>query len=157
MHLYLSAEEMKPRAFIDGIPSGGVYVLVIRARGGERLIAGAWGTLGLVEGYYAYVGRAKRGLASRLARHFRRDKKCSRWHIDYLLENAEIEEAWVFPLQAGECDVARRLEESGARRTGMRGFGATDCRCPGHLLYFGGAKPSPPAGVVTIVNRDSSP
>lgn len=134
------------------IPEAGVYVLILRVRALRGFGAGAWGPADLKGGYYAYVGRARRGLAARLARHARREGKALRWHIDYLLRAAGLKEAWIFPLGAGECAVARRLEERGAVRGGLEGFGASDCRCPGHLLYMGRRRPTLPADVSSVVD-----
>ncbi|MDY6794328.1 MAG: GIY-YIG nuclease family protein [Actinomycetota bacterium] len=135
------------------LPPDGVYVLVVGACGGERIHVGAWGVLELERGWYAYVGRARRGLGARLARHFRREGKTLRWHVDYLLRGTRLEEAWVFPLEAGECETARSLEEGGASREGLERFGASDCRCSGHLLFMGGEKPRPPPGAFSIMSR----
>ena len=44
----------------NNIPRSGVYVLLLHVRGEESLKAGALGRLDLRDGYYAYVGRAKR-------------------------------------------------------------------------------------------------
>ncbi len=133
------------------IPDRGVYVLLMRLRKGCRLRAGALEELGLRSGYYAYVGRASRGLAARLGRHSRRHGKRLRWHIDYLLELAELREIWVFPLSVGECEMAAVLETGGASRKGLRGFGSSDCRCAGHLLYMGGKRPGPPLEPVLVL------
>ena len=126
------------------LPERGIYVLIIEVRALRGFPAGAWGPADLKGGYYAYVGRAKRGLPARLARHARRKGKRLRWHIDYLLEMASLVEVWILPLSSGECALACRLEEEGASREGLKGFGASDCRCPGHLLYMGSGRPSRP-------------
>ena len=129
---------------MENVPQGGIYMLIIHMRGAEIVAAGALGDLELGEGYYAYVGRAKRGLPARLARHVRREGKRLYWHVDFLLEKAWLEEIWVFPLRAGECELARRLEAEGASRETLRGFGSSDCRCPGHLLFLGKRRRRPP-------------
>jgi len=136
---------------MENLPESGVYILIIKARGRSGFSAGAWGPADLKDGYYAYVGRAKRGLPARLARHARREGKRLRWHVDYLLEVADLKEAWVLPLYTGECAVARRMEKAGASREGLEGFGASDCRCPGHLLYMGRRRPSRPADASSVV------
>jgi Uri superfamily endonuclease len=138
---------------MESIPDSGVYVLVIPVRKACTLSAGALGRLELREGYYAYVGRAGRGLGARLARHTCRAGKRLHWHVDYLLERACVEEIWVFPLRAGECVLAARLEREGARREGLRSFGSSDCRCAGHLLYLGSVKPLPPGDSVMVITR----
>ena len=125
------------------LPGEGIYVLLLRVPEARGVEAGALGRLDLRPGFYAYVGRARQGLTSRLARHARREGKRLRWHVDHLILAAEVEEIWVLPLEAGECETAARLAGGGAGREGLRGFGASDCRCPGHLLYLGTRKPLP--------------
>jgi Uri superfamily endonuclease len=129
----------------------GIYVLIIRVRARKGFTAGAWGPADLEDGYYAYVGRAKRGLPARLARHARREGKRLRWHIDYLLETADLREAWIYPLGKGECATVSHLEKEGAVREGLKGFGASDCRCPGHLLYMGRRKPPQPTDANRVI------
>lgn len=137
--------------FMEGLPHSGIYVLVVQVSGKQTVTAGALGDLEMGEGYYAYVGSAKRGLTARLARHARRHGKSLHWHVDYLLERARLREIWVFPLQAGECGLAARLEAGGASREGLRGFGSSDCRCAGHLLYLGKRKPVPPSDSIAVI------
>jgi Uri superfamily endonuclease len=134
-----------------GLPESGIYVLIIKARALRGFSAGAWGPVNLKDGYYAYVGRAKRGLPARLAHHARHKDKLLRWHVDYLLEAADLMEVWILPLCAGECILARRIEKEGANREGLEGFGASDCRCPGHLFYMGRRRPSRPADTSFVI------
>ena len=135
---------------MEAVQQSGIYVLVIDVRSTINIAAGALGELELNRGYYAYIGRAKKGLAARLARHARSGDKQLHWHIDHLLERADLEEVWIFPLRTGECELAGRLEAEGAGRAGLRGFGSSDCRCPGHLLYLGRRKPRAPADVISV-------
>lgn len=133
-----------PQRVREGLPRHGVYVLLVKVAGapsGKRKVL-RWD---LRPGYYAYVGRARRGLPARLARHLRREKEGKRlfWHVDHLLEMASLEEIWVYPLEAGECALASALEEMGGDRSALGGFGSSDCRCSGHLLYFGAKRPFP--------------
>jgi len=137
---------------MEVIPQAGIYVLVAHVSGTETVTAGAWGDLELREGHYAYIGRAKRGLPARLARHARRQGKRLHWHIDYLLERARLQEIWVFPLRAGECELASRLEGEDGSREGLHGFGSSDCRCTGHLVYLGKGKPAPPRDSVAVIH-----
>ncbi len=136
---------------MEHVPECGIYILVILVQNACGIEAGALGRLQLQDGYYAYVGRASRMLEARLARHARRQGKRLHWHIDYLLETAMLQEVWIFPLRAGECGLAARLEAGGACREGLRGFGASDCRCAGHLLYLGKRIPAPPHGIIAMV------
>ncbi len=60
------------------------------------------------------------------------------WHIDYLLQRAQLIEVWsTVSEERLECkwgEAARRL--TGAK-TLVPGFGSSDCHCPAHLIYFG--------------------
>jgi Uri superfamily endonuclease len=91
-------------------------------------------------GSYAYVGSAlgPGGLAARLNRHILpADKKRLHWHIDFLLCHANLQAiAWSTYANQNECDWATALEQLGQR--GPNRFGASDCRCSGHLIQFQG-------------------
>ncbi|MDD4281999.1 MAG: GIY-YIG nuclease family protein [Candidatus Methanofastidiosa archaeon] len=92
---------------------------------------GSLGTLLFREGCYAYVGSALGGLRNRVGRHLRRDKRFH-WHIDHLLAAAPITYVAVREgTTREECTVAACLAQHG---TVVRGFGSSDCRCPGHLF-----------------------
>lgn len=83
-------------------PPSGIYVLWVRVNRPHWLkVPGRW-NLRVPAGYYAYVGRAARGLAPGVNRHFRRAPKRRFWHIYHLLDLAEPVEAWVYPLGDGE-------------------------------------------------------
>jgi Uri superfamily endonuclease len=108
-------------------------------------------------GYYVYFGSARAGLSARVGRHLKREKRFH-WHIDYLLQFAEVVEVWYSPdgaqVEWGErkkevewgvrkkeclwCQVARGMPQG---QILIPGFGSSDCRCPAHLIYF----PSPPS------------
>jgi Uri superfamily endonuclease len=89
----------------------------------------------LAPGTYAYIGRARRLLPSRLRRHVG-SRKTLFWHIDYLLVRAEIKSVWVRPESYDECGTARALEEAAAGWIPIPGFGASDCGCGGHLIFL---------------------
>lgn len=111
----------------------GSYVLILRLIGCSELAVGRLGMLRLPAGHYAYVGSALAGLQARLARHMRRDKR-HHWHIDYLLDVAEIVEAWAYlGPERVECQWAALLSKQ--LEPAARGFGSSDCRCPTHLFY----------------------
>jgi sugar fermentation stimulation protein A len=114
----------------------GVYLLLVSV---PRRLGAACGALGRLEfeaGLYAYVGRARRGLASRLARHHRREKRL-RWHIDYLLQAVGPGCVSSLSLPAAglpECRLARMVLQRA--RGFVPRFGCSDCRCPSHLFYL---------------------
>ena len=67
----------------------GDYMLVMYLPEGRDIEVGAKGSISFLQGYYVYVGSAKKNLASRLARHTRKRKKMH-WHIDYLRRYAGV-------------------------------------------------------------------
>jgi len=119
----------------------GTYALLI-ALGKETPIAvGRLGLFTFPPGYYTYVGSAQGGLYPRVKRHLKGEKR-RRWHIDYLLDFAQVVEVWYAP--GGEsqecfwCQIAHNMPKGEIL---AKGFGSSDCRCPSHLIYF----PAPPS------------
>jgi len=117
----------------------GTYVLLLRPRRtGEKVRIGALGTIGLEAGRYAYVGSAfgSGGLLARVGRHLR-DAKKPHWHIDHLLPAVRVEEVWLstFPEKLEERWVEALRAAPGAE-VPLRGFGAGDCGCEGHLVHL---------------------
>lgn len=116
----------------------GVYLLVLRLPSTRSLDVGALGRLRFPAGWYVYVGSAQGpgGLGARLRRH-RSPRKALRWHVDYLRAACEFVEAWTAPLpRQWECEWAWRLAQWPGAVVPARGFGASDCRCAGHLAHF---------------------
>ena len=112
----------------------GIYVLCIRLSEPVNLRAGALPERRYSSGIYWYAGSAQRHLRSRLRRHLRRDKPL-RWHVDYFLALPEtrIEAVFVKPAdKSQECATAHRLNSHGDP---VPRFGASDCRCPSHLIH----------------------
>jgi len=100
------------------------------------IAVGRLGTFTFPPGYYIYVGSAQGGIYSRVKRHLRREKRL-RWHIDYLLEHAEVVEVWYAQGdESQECLWYRIAQEMPQAEIPALGFGSSDCRCPSHLLYF---------------------
>jgi Uri superfamily endonuclease len=119
-----------------GSPGGGHYLLLVRlpAAGGLRIGARV---MPFAAGWYVYAGSAQGpgGLAARLARHQRAEKR-PHWHIDWLLAAAKLTAIWARPGATGrECGWATALVAGGGRRQPGR-FGSGDCRCAGHLVWF---------------------
>jgi len=121
----------------------GTYLLGLSLEEDVTLTVGRLGRFAFPAGYYAYAGSARGpgGLSARLARHRRREKRFH-WHVDYLLAHARLMEVWtVVSEQRLECSWAQAVMEMiGAEVIAPR-FGASDCNCPAHLVYF----PQPPA------------
>lgn len=119
-------------------PKSGVYILKIRLEKETEITIGALGKKIFKPGYYFYAGTAQRNLKARIDRHYSSDKKFH-WHIDYFLAEAELEKDFVFELPGeGECFLAEMLKKEGGS-TPISGFGASDCSCGSHLIYFSAA------------------
>lgn len=110
----------------------GSYLLLLELDEPRRICIGKMGVLYFAEGFYTYVGSALNGIEPRIKRHFSQNKK-HHWHIDYLLDHADICEVVLVPgEQRLECALAKTLAQ---KLSCTRHFGSCDCRCPGHLFY----------------------
>jgi Uri superfamily endonuclease len=111
---------------------GGSYVLIINVKDRRVIEVGALGEIAFEAGAYAYVGSAMGGLDARIDRHLRDDKRLH-WHIDYLLQHAEVVDVVrVESEDRLECRIAAALAE---RLDVVDGFGCSDCACEGHLFH----------------------
>jgi Uri superfamily endonuclease len=118
------------------IENRGLYVLVIRLKKGQKIKVARLPETYFSSGCYLYVGRAKRGLKKRLERHLRKDKKLF-WHIDYFLRKAEVMDVWTKLDSFDECRVVSQIRKFLENSViPQNKFGASDCRCSGHLLYL---------------------
>ncbi len=111
----------------------GVYIAVFHLARARDISVGKLGRFYFRPGVYFYAGSAQRNLSARLERHGKKSKPL-RWHIDYLSVRAEMLGAIVVaaPRQR-ECELAKEL--AGMFESAAPGFGASDCRCEGHLFY----------------------
>jgi Uri superfamily endonuclease len=112
-----------------------LYVVLTRVPRRSTLTVGSLGTVTLERGWYAYVGSAARARDARVARHLAREKPL-RWHADYLFTAFPAERAWLVDGATGECELAGALAAVAGAERRPRRFGAGDCRCAGHLVYF---------------------
>ena len=113
----------------------GIYCLILRLDVPRTIQIGKLGRGFFPQGYYVYVGSALNGLEQRVARHLSRLKK-RHWHVDYLLEHAEIiGTRKIHSVEKRECALS---DEVGSICHGlpMEGFGSSDCRCTAHLYFF---------------------
>lgn len=128
---------------LEALPAApGTYLLVLEAPGPVDLQVGRRGRLRTPAGLFAYVGSAlgPGGLRARLGRHLAGSAR-RRWHIDHLRAATSPAAAWWVASEA-------RLEHAWAAillglpgaRVPLPRFGASDCRCPTHLVWF----PPPP-------------
>jgi Uri superfamily endonuclease len=118
----------------------GTYALIVEVPGKLCTPVGGLGRLTFLAGRFAYVGSAlgPGGLAARLRRHAVGPRRLH-WHIDYLLDHAQVSGALVREGRVRhECTWASWFSD----RCGSAadGFGASDCRCPSHLFFLGSAQ-----------------
>lgn len=106
------------------------YLLKIHLDHPQTIRIGRLGTFVFARGDYWYVGSAKQNLRQRIARHARREKKLY-WHVDYLLQYADITSIWCSNIS--EEKLARLLSEE--LDIPINGFGASDKRTEAHLFF----------------------
>ncbi len=110
----------------------GTYALLIKVPKNIEVQTGKLGKIKFKCGFYAYVGSALNGLENRVNRHIRKEKRL-RWHIDYLLEKAEIAEVIYAETDSRiECKIAENLNKN---FESVKKFGCSDCKCKSHLFY----------------------
>jgi sugar fermentation stimulation protein A len=113
--------------------NSGVYLAIFRLPRTQVIAIGRLGSFTLRRGFYMYVGSAQRNLEARLTRHCRR-RKPLHWQIDYLSIEAPFVGALVLRgPKSWECRLASILAKHYARPIAR--FGASDCRCGGHLFW----------------------
>jgi len=117
----------------------GTYALLIALDRSKEIVIGRLGRFRFPAGFYLYVGSAlgPGGLAGRLVRHLRADKRLH-WHVDYMLntKRTRIAEIWTVGGAARrECHWAHRAMRLPGASIVVPRFGASDCRCTAHLIY----------------------
>jgi|Deesub1362B_J571_1020462.scaffolds.fasta_scaffold00061_2 sugar fermentation stimulation protein A len=112
----------------------GSYILLIRVDNSKRIRVGSIGSIHFRRGYYLYVGSAMGSLSTRINRHLRK-KKPLRWHIDYLVKEADYIKALpIRMLEPLECLISEAIRETAD--DSIKGFGTSDCRCESHLYWM---------------------
>ncbi len=112
----------------------GLYAVIVSLDRPARIKVGALGMIRFERGKYLYIGSARRALSRRIARHRKRTKPV-RWHFDYLRRKARWAGSAPFAGQTGECSLVSRVKRAVNGSVACRGFGSSDCRCPGHLIF----------------------
>jgi len=129
------AQSLDPSTSIPVDP--GLYALELQLKQSCDLVIGALGQAPFPAGSYFYIGSARGpgGLRARILRHLRVEGKRLHWHVDHLLTQASIKGFfWTLQTGADECELAEWFAKYGDRRPPR--FGASDCSCPGHLVYM---------------------
>jgi Uri superfamily endonuclease len=110
----------------------GIYALIMKLEEDRKITVGKLGPINFRKGFYVYIGSALNSLEGRINRHLRKDKKI-RWHIDYLLNEAQIVEILIFETTKKlECNIAKKLQKN---LESIKNFGCSDCSCKSHLFY----------------------
>lgn len=112
-----------------------LYAVHLQLEHEQSITIGKLGTFHFERGTYIYVGSAKRAILSRLERHKKMDKT-KKWHIDYLRPYCKITKIITYEDTIGECGLAEKLRKSLEGFLPIKGFGASDCRCPSHLIMY---------------------
>ena len=127
----------------------GSYLLLVTLATGKDILTGKLGYIHFPKATYAYVGSAMNGFEARLAHHLKGKKK-PHWHIDYLLNEADVLEILLYPSeQREECVLAQALAKG---FESIPDFGSSDCRCKSHL-YFGDSKSSMKERIAQAVGK----
>ena len=119
-------------------PAVGTYVVWLRLAHRTEMVVGSLGKAVFPKGHFAYVGSAfgPGGLPARVGRHLAGIGR-PRWHIDHLRHHADPVLAWVTVRpERREHDWAAVLAALPGATLPVRGFGASDCGCPAHLIHF---------------------
>lgn len=124
--------DLRPVRFVT--EDCGCYLLEIHVGQSIDIEVGSLGGIRFHEGYYLYVGSAKRGLKARIARHLRKRRKTLRWHIDYLRAHTTKPKAVFLYGTLDEHRLARELEP--IADGSVPRFGASDSPESSHLFYF---------------------
>ena len=129
---------MRSTAEAAGDRRPGSYVVVLEPTDRGPVRIGRLGSLSLELGCYVYVGSAlgPGGVAARCRHHMRISAR-PHWHLDYLRPSCRILGIWTaYGLQRREHEWAAALGALPASRRPLPGFGASDCRCPAHLIQL---------------------
>ena len=119
---------------MERLPNRGIYLLLIKNEVSRKIKVGSLGEVFFKQGYYVYVGSAQRNLKKRIKRHLRKEKRI-RWHVDYFLTYAFVEDVYA-------SELSRNFEEKLAKLLSLKydyisGFGSSDTKAPSHLFYIG--------------------
>ena len=115
----------------------GFYILILELESGRTIKVDLLPAKYFQPGFYPYVRQAKRRLKRRIARHLRGRKKIF-WYIHYFDSKATIRDVWTKADYLDKCTmVLGILKLIKKARIVQEKFGASDCRCCGHLIYLG--------------------
>ncbi len=106
------------------------YCLQIYLKNPRYIRIGKLGRFYFKRGNYIYVGSAKKNVVKRTGRH-RKKKKKKFWHIDYLLQYADVRSVSIgdLPEEKVAAILSRRM------KIPVLGFGSSDKKSKAHLFY----------------------
>lgn len=125
------------------------YLLALWLCRPETISVGRLGPHLFPAGWYLYAGSARGpgGVTARVGRHVRHvgASKRAHWHVDYVRERAAWGGVWAArDGRSVECAWAAETRRLPGARVIVPGLGASDCRCPAHLVYLGAGAALPP-------------
>lgn len=112
-----------------------LYTIYLEVPYEKTIEIGKLGTFYFDRGVYIYVGSAKRNIIARIERHKKIEKKL-KWHFDYLRPYGSIIKIITYENISGECDLAEKIRKEVGGALPVRKFGASDCKCFSHLIYY---------------------
>lgn len=123
------------------VTSKGLYAILMVLSQQILIDIGKLGSTTFHQGMYVYIGQGS-GKSSSIQNRVKRHSSISKkkfWHIDYLTADPEVKvKAAIAAVteEITECHLTQTLLEDLKAEQTVRGFGSSDCRCIGHLLYL---------------------
>lgn len=123
------------------VGSKGLYAILMVLSQQILIDIGKLGSTTFHQGIYLYMGRGS-GKSSSIQNRVKRHSSISKkkfWHIDYLTSNPKVGVKAAIATVTGEiteCQLTQTLLRDLKAEQTVRGFGSSDCRCKGHLLYL---------------------
>ncbi len=131
---------------LSSLKGRGAYILFLKLPSARKIRVGRLGEFHFKPGIYLYVGSAMKGFDTRIPRYINGPVR-KHWHIDYLLEFAELLAILLIPSD-------EKIEEAVAAKLGtvfsspIKGFGSSDTSSFAHLFYLSDIKDGNEKGVV---------
>ena len=113
----------------------GVYLLFFTLKKTVKVRIGKLGSYKFLNGEYCYIGSAKSGYIRRVLRYFSEVKRCH-WHIDYLLQFAEVRGIFFYENCFSEEYVSDKFLKY--YKPVVKKFGASDKKSFSHLFLIKG-------------------
>ena len=153
----MSEDDLR-RAMLALNSAKGSYLLALEADERTRVPVGRLGELRVTPGVYLYAGSAfgPGGVRARVLRHLDTGRP-ARWHVDYLRAVTRPVMVRVCIGENREHEWAAELLAHSRARMALPRFGASDCRCPTHLVRFRRLPRSLPGTLAWRAARELSP